>query len=124
MGTISGKVKVFGLVTGMILIGEVLSESKAVARLRHPVWFMTQGGKQGAQQVVPAFLPEWSNISSDIRLVKVNVLYRSAAPLAMMDLYEKARAQMLQASTGLKVATTSDMAKFAAQGVGGERARG
>ncbi len=110
------QIKMFGLINRAIIVGEILSETKAVVKLRHPGWYSSENGRQSLYPVVPAILPEFVSISASIKLERVHLLYECRAPLQVRELYEKVREKIRQASTGVTVATAADLAKIVSAG--------
>ena len=104
------RVKIFGLVSGAMLVGEVLSENNKVVMLRHPAWFMIQSGKNGMQQAVPMVVQDWVEVSKRMKLAQANVLYSSSNPSQqILTMYENIRNQMTELSSGIRKATVADL---------------
>ena len=115
-----GEVKFFGLVTAAIVVGEILATTKSVVLLKHPGWFITagagKGGKVGIYPVVPELLPDWNRLSARIKVPQITVLYSGSPPQKILNLYDEMRANMTEAATGIRVATTKDLEKIAKVG--------
>lgn len=102
-------VKVFALYNGQVIVSEVLSENKAMAKLIHPGWYSTNGKKHALNQVVLPLVDGWGDVSARMKLNKANVLYSGLAIAGLAQLYENFRKDIAEKLTGIKIADASDL---------------
>lgn len=104
-----GKIKLFGTFGGALIIGEVIIETRKMAKLRHPGSLMIVGREQRIVQTIPQILVEWKYISENFKLDKQNVLYSGEPSQALCVSYGQYREKLYEMISGIKIAKPGDV---------------